>query len=621
MPNFLELAPTLAVAAPLWHQWVVGLLLVAVFIAFTRERIAVELVAMGAFSLLLLIGIVPSDRIASVFGNSGPLIVACMFILSAALRRTGSIELLGGWFASIGGRSPLRIIGALFLLVAPLSAMVNNTPVVVVFLPILIGLSRSLNIPASKLLMPLSFAAIVGGTCTLVGTSTNVLASEIAVAQGMPAFGMFEITALGLIFSAVAALYMLTIGNRLIPVRETLSTLFEPEANREFLTYAVMGKDSPLLGQTVTDTKLGRNRRLRIVDINRRGRRLKRPLNQIQFEAGDQLLIKAQLSGVVDLKDDKDVQLVGIDGLGLEQVRTESAVLMEGILGPNSQFIGKTLSELNFRQRYGVLILAVHRGGKNLRDDIENTRLSFGDTLLVEGPAERMRQLFDERDFINLSKAAQDGFRHRHAPIAFGAILLFILVAGLKSFAPFDAWLEHVSLFSLALSAVALVMLTGCVEPREAYESIEWKVIFLIFGMLGMGIAMQESGLALSLATSVTTFAGALGPLAVLAAVYLLASLLTEVVSNNAVAVILTPIVITLGQAMGLDPRPFVVAVMFGASASFMTPIGYQTNTLIYGAGGYKFTDFLRVGAPLNLILWAVAVLAIPRLWPFTPLP
>ncbi len=619
MPDFLVSTPFLA-AAPLWHQWVVGLLLVGIFFAFTRERIAVELIAMSGFAAVMLLGIIPTERAAAVFGNSGPLIVACMFILSSALRRTGSIELLGSWFERVGGKSPLRMIAALFLIVAPLSAMVNNTPVVVVFLPILIGISRSLNIPASKLLMPLSFAAIVGGTCTLVGTSTNVLAAEIAVANGMAAFGMFEITALGIIYLAVAATYMLTIGYRLTPVRDTLSTLFEPEADREFITFAVIGAGSPLIGQTVTTTRLGRNRRLRIIDIIRRGRRLSRALNQVQFEEGDQLLIKAQLSGVVDLKDDKSLQIAGNDDLGLEQVHTESAVLMEGILGPNSLFVGKTLRELNFRQRYGVLILAVHRGGKNLRDDIENTPLSFGDTLLVEGPAERMRQLFEERDFINLSTTRHESFRLSKAPIAFGAILLFIFGAGLKSFAPFDAWLDHVSLLSLAMGATALVMLARCVEPREAYDSIEWKVIFLIFGMLGVGAAMQESGLALTIAGAVTGIAGPLGPIAVLAAVYLLASLLTEVVSNNAVAVILTPIVITLGHAMGIDPRPFVVAVMFGASASFMTPIGYQTNTLIYGAGGYRFTDFARVGVPLQLLLWLVAIFMIPLLWPLRPL-
>lgn len=620
MPDFLQSAPLLAATTPVWHQWVVGVLLIGVFVAFVRERIAVELVAMSGFAAVMLLGILPTERAAAVFGNSGPLIVACMFILSGALRRTGSIELLGSWFEQIGGKSPLRMIAALFLIVAPLSAMVNNTPVVVVFLPILIGISRSLNIPASKLLMPLSFAAIVGGTCTLVGTSTNVLAAEIAVANGMAAFGMFEITALGLIYLAVAGTYMLTVGYRLTPIRDTLSAMFEPEANREFITYAVIGKDSPLVGQTVTETRLGRNRRLRIIDIVRRGRRLRRPLNQLQFEEGDQLLIKAQLSGVVDLKDDKSLLIAGNDDLGLEQVHTESAVLMEGILGPNSLFVGKTLRELNFRQRYGVLILAVHRGGKNIREDIENTPLSFGDTLLVEGPAERMRQLFEERDFINLSASRHESFRRSKAPVAFGAILLFVFGAGLKSFAPFDAWLEHVSLLSLALAATALVMLTRCIEPREAYDSVEWKVIFLIFGMLGIGAAMQESGLALTIAGGVTGAAGPLGPIAVLAAVYLLASLLTEVVSNNAVAVILTPIVITLSQALGFDPRPFVVAVMFGASASFMTPIGYQTNTLIYGAGGYRFTDFARVGVPLQLLLWLVAVLMIPVFWPFQPL-
>jgi di/tricarboxylate transporter len=295
--------------------------------------------------------------------------------------------------------------------------------------------------------------------------------------------------------------------------------------------------------------------------------------------------------------------------LGLENVHTETAVLMEGIIGPQSSLVGRTLRELNFRQRYGVLILAVHRQGVNLTQDFENVRLAFGDTLLVQGPKEGIARLLEDRDFLNLTQPKQRSFRRDRAPIAIAAILSVMLLAAFNV----------LPIAGLALVACFVVVVTRCVEPAEAYNAVDWKILFIIFGMLGLGRAMESSGAALLVATQVTGLVGALGPIAVLSMVYLIASTLTEMISNNAVAVLLAPIAIGIAQSMGLDPRPFVVAVMFGASASFATPIGYQTNTYVYGAGGYKFSDFPKVGVPLNLILWGVATVLIPIMWPLTP--
>ena len=284
---------------------------------------------------------------------------------------------------------------------------------------------------------------------------------------------------------------------------------------------------------------------------------------------------------------------------------------MEGILGPDSSLVGRSLSEIKFRQQFGVIILAVHRRGKNLQEKFEDTKLAFGDTLLVQGSAEKMRRLFEQPDFVNLSAPTTKEFRIKKAPWAIGALVVFVILGALGGFEVID----KIPTVQLALGAVLFVLLTGCLEPKEAYDAVDWRIIFLIMGMLGIGLAMIESGLLVAIANQVEAVFGGMDPRLILALLYLLAAVLTELVSNQAVAVLLTPLAIQLGIQMGIEPRALVVAVMFGASASFSTPIGYQTNTYVFGAGGYKFGDFFRVGFPLALILWITASLLIPLLW------
>jgi len=596
-----------------WQQVVVIVLLVSVFVAFLKEWGGPDLVAMVAFTILILTGIVAPDRVVTIFGNPAPIIVACMFVMSAALERTGVIEALGRWFGRVAGQSPVRILCMLTLVVAPLSALVNNTPVVVIFLPIVLGLCRRLDLKASKFLIPLSYAAIVGGTCTIIGTSTNLVASGIAAEMGkeqgiagLEPFGMFEISKLGLVFVGVTLVYLLTIGRNLLPDRATLATMFEAEEGKEFLTQAVIAEGSPLEGKKFVETKLAKLRGLRIIEIVRGSERLRDGLREISFQAGDLILFKTQTGGVLDLADQAGLKMGPQDEFGLQEVKTESAILMEGIIGPASKLIGHSLKELNFRQRYGVLILAVHRRGENLRERFQDVDLEFGDTLLVQGPVSRMEQLFQEKDFINLSRPQEQELRRSKAPIAGLALLAFMLLGALTD----------LPLVGLALGAVLMTLAFRCIDTSEAYTAVDWKVIFMIFGMLGVGEALASTGLASAVSAGVVDSVGRWGPHAVLAGIYLLAAVLTELVSNNAVAALLTPIAIAVGIDLGVDPRAFVVAVMFGASASFATPIGYQTNTYVFGAGGYKFSDFPRVGLPLAIILWIVASLLIPVFWP-----
>ena len=589
-----------------FNQIVVCLLLVLVFVAFVKEWFSPDLVAMGAFVLLIGIGILDEKSALSVFSNPAPIIVSCMFVLSAALERTGTIEALGEWFEKLAGRKELRVLLVLMLIVAVLSAFVNNTPVVVVFMPIVLALARKHDLVASRFLIPLSYAAIVGGTCTIIGTSTNLVSSGIAKESGLEEFGMFEVSKLGIVFVIVTFIYMLVIGRKLLPDRVTLSTLFDSNEGKEFLTSVIISDDSELIGKKISETSLSKIRNFRVLEVSRSGKKIISPVKEITFSSGDKLLVKSRIEGVVDAGGNAGVELGIEGGLGLQELQTESAVLIEGVIGPGSSLLGRSIKELNFRERYDVIILALHRRGVNLRDKFENVRLAFGDTILVEGSPDKINALSQERDFINLSQSNCRPLRRSKVPFAVGALLLFMLLAAFKV-AP---------LIVLALGAALLTLFSKCLEPSEAYDAIDWKVIFMIFGMLGLGTALQKVEVIQMLADSLTGWAMILTNIYVLVAlIYLVTAILTELISNNAVAALLTPVAISVAQAMDLDPRPLVVAVMFAASASFSTPIGYQTNTYIYGAGGYKFTDFTRVGIPLTIILWVISIFFIPLIW------
>ena len=622
-----------------WQQISLGILVLLVFLSFIREWLAPEVVAISALVVCVLIGVLPiavsfpdpelsgealsqalrqfnADAL-KVFSHPAPITVACMFILSAALERTGVIEILGHWFEKTAAKSPFQMLVVMILIVAGLSGFMNNTPVVVIFMPIILGICRRKDWKASKYLIPLSYAAIVGGTITIIGTSTNLVASGIAADYDQAlAFGMFDVTPLGLIFVLITFIYLVTVGQRLLPDRVTLAAIVNSEDSREFITRAYVSRDSPLIGQSYMDSWLRKVKKARVIDVVRDGRRVKQGLNEVIFEVGDEIIMKGKLESLIGLSEKGTGISQGhphqADELGLEDIRTESAVMMEGILGPDSSLAGKTLKELNFRQKYGVIIVAVHRRGRNLQERFEDVKLAFGDTLLVQGPARRMQQLFDLKDFINLSAPKETPYRTKKAPFAILSILAFMfisLLSGLGVISP-------VPIVLTALVSAIFVLLTGCLNSNEVYQAIEWKVLFLIFGMLGLGQALQYSGITEMIATQVVKSIGQVDPRILIALFYLLAAVLTEMVSNNAVAALLTPLGIIVSIQLGVDARPFIAAVMFGSSASFATPIGYQTNTFVYGAGGYKFGDFFRAGFPLAVILWIVASVMIPVFWP-----
>lgn len=591
-------------------------LVVVVLVLFMVEVIAIDLVALAIPIVLVLadiltpMSLLSAEEAVAGFSNRAVVTIAMMFVLSAGLVRTGAVDFVGHRILDAArGREPLAV-AYMMGVVAVLSAFINNTPIVVVFLPIVLNLARQLEVSPSRLLIPLGFASIFGGMCTLIGTSTNLVVDGILRSEdrfGVEPLSMFEFAPVGAVLAVAGIAYLLLFGRWLLPSRTTVSSFTGGESLREYVTEVEVGPGSSHVGKRIAETFLASGGKIRVLEVIRAETILWPPFDEVVLEVGDLLLIKGEVGDLVDLHGKEGLALIPELATGELRMATRETTLAELVISPNSRLIGQRVRDVALRQTFGVAVIAVQRRGVHLRRKVSDLVLRFGDILLVQGAVGALRELRHRAEFILLEGVDETVVRSRKAPIALGILGVVILLAGLRL----------VDILTLSMAGAFLMVATGCVGLRDAYRSVDLRVLVVIVGTLALGHSMAKTGTAEAIVAQVESLVAPLGPRGAISAVFFVTMVLTSLVSNTAAAVLMVPIAVTMAETLGVNARGFVFAVAFGASACFATPLGYQTNMFIYGPGGYRFSDFVRVGLPLNLLFWILATLLIPIVWPF----
>ena len=581
------------------------LLTIVAVVLFVTEKFSTDIVAILVMVVLLVSRVLtPAEGLAG-FANTATITVGAMFVLSAGMFRSGAVNFVGRGLGRLARHSSGLMLFVLMVGVGVLSSFLNNTAAVAILIPVVIVVARRADTSPSKLLMPLSFASMFGGMCTVLGTSTNILASAISEQAGLGAFGMFEFTKLGVIFFAVGVTYMMTVGRKLVPDHRGRGDLTTSFGLGDYLTDLILQADSKSVGKALESAPLVKDLGIEVLQI-RRGEDTLRPTPETVLCENDVLRIQGNLRTINELKDRAGVAF----GMSVkwrdEDLQSTDTRLVEAVVGPSSPLAGKSLAESRLRENFGASVLAVRQHGTLRHSEFENITLMPGDTLLIDVPNDQIEHLTEQRVFLVVSRAGIPRFNWPKAAKAL-AIVVSVVVVAATGLLPIVA--------AAATGALAMV-LSRCISTDEAYGAIEWNVLFLLAGMLSLGAAMEKTGASTMLAEGMVNAVGGFGPIALLAAFFGATMLLTEVMSNNATVALLLPIAITTAHSIDANPRTFMFAVVFAASSSFMTPVGYQTNTMIYGPGQYRFVDFVRVGAPLNLIFWILGVLLIPWFWP-----
>ncbi len=585
-------------------------IIVAAFALFASEKMRVDLVALLILASLALIGqlrpgFLSVEEAISGFSDKATVTIGAMFILSSALTKTGALGWISRKMSELAHGSELRLTIILMTIVGVASAFINNAAAVAIFLPITVSLAKDNGISPSKLLMPLSFASIAGGTCTLLGTSTNILVSSLAASRGQPEFSMFEMTKLGVVFLVVGLAYLALIGRKLLPDRDA-SSLTRKYKLARYLTGLVVLDDSKLIGKSLSDVKLGELYDVTVLEIIRGEKRIWSGLGTARLQVGDHLLVRGALDGILEMKRVESVAIRSEVKYADQALTSEDTVLIEGIVSPSSSLVGQSLKEANFRHRSGVFALAIRKHGETIRDLVGKITLEIGDTLLLQGRRGSVEHLADKPYSLVLQQLELPEMSTRKAIYA-GSIIAAVVVLAATGALP---------ILVAAILGCVMVVLTRCISLQDAYDSIDWFVIFLLAGMIPLGLAMENTGAAAVIASGILDLTSSWGPTILLSAFYLLTTLFSSVMSHNAAAVVLVPIGMATAQELGLDPRPFLIAITFAASSSLATPFGYHTNLMVYAPGGYRFSDYLKVGIPLNLLFWLIASILIPIFWP-----
>jgi len=576
-------------------------------VLFVGEWVPADITAIAIAVLLMLLGLVSPEEGVSGFGNSATITVLAMFILSAGIARTGAIQVLSDLLQKWGGKNSTQQILAMGVIVGPISAFINNTAIVAVFLPIVEDWCRKQRISVSKLLLPLSFVTVLSGMITLVGTSTNILASGLSEQLGYGAFSLFQFTTLGLTTFVIGLIYLALVAPWLLPARKepAVDGVAQEYGMKDYVSEVVITPRSNLVGQTLRSSGLQRKFDVDVLEIIRDNTHFPQPLADKKLIAGDILLVRGSRGDLLKIKTENGIDILPDVQFGQQSLEEDLSSGEEGIaevlILSNSDLVGSTLKDLRFRQRYNSTVLAIRRGQELARDRLGKIPLRFGDLLLVQGPKQSFLGLQTNPDLLVMEQPDVETLRRDKAGIAVAIGLAVVVLAA------FD-W---VPVLVSALAGVVLMVLTGCLKPGELYGAVRWDIIFLLAGLIPLGVAMENSGATQWLANNLVALGGNLSGFWLLMFFYIATSLLTEIISNNAAVVLMIPIAAQVATTLSLNPLAFIFAVTFAASNSYMTPIGYQTNTMVYGPGGYKFLDFVRVGAPLNLILTVLTPLLI----------
>jgi di/tricarboxylate transporter len=585
---------------------ILALLVLTTWLLVT-ERLRADLVAMLILAVLVALGILQPKEALSGFSNPATVTVACMFLLSAGLKASGVVQYLGDRLLQHGPSGQTSLLSLMAVAIAPISAFINNTAAVSIFLPVVLRASQGRGISPSRFMMPLSFFAMLGGTCTLIGTSTNILVSSIAEQHGLEPFGMFELSSIGLVLTVVCGGYLLLIGRRFVPERVKPESLTEGFHLNRYLGEVIVLEGSPLIGQSIVEAGLGERFDLEVLGHVRNSVMRSVPDTHGPLAEDDILLVKAAAPALVQLRDRAGIAVRKGRSPGDADLRSNESVLVEAVVAPNSELDGRTLKGVDFRNRFGATALAIRRHGEDILEKVGHVRLQVGDELLVLAPRRNLSRLRRDRTFLVLQELEVPVIKPLAAVTAVAIVAAVVVVAALGYYTIAEA----------ALIGSVTMVLTGCVPARKVYEYIDWSVIFLLAGLIPLSIALESSGAASWAVDNLLAFAGGWDTTIVLGLFFLMALLLTGFMSNAATAALLAPLAITCAEQLGVNSRPFLIALTFAASAAFYTPIGYQTNLLVYGPGGYRFTDFIRVGGPLTIIYWLLAVFLIPMVFPF----